>query len=82
MGLPVHLDFQWIGHPQIDSCSHWQLHGSSCSFTFTEIKDLCVIPIDAILIFADPRAKRDCIYTQSKKEVIATSEYCLERTMK
>ena len=38
---------------------------------------MCNVPIHAILILADPRARRDCIYTQSKKEVTATSEHFL-----
>ena len=46
--------------------------GSSSSFRFPEIQDVCIIPIDAILILADPRAR-----IQSKKEVTATSDHFL-----
>ena len=38
---------------------------------------MCNVPIDAILTLVDPRTKRDCIYTQSKKEATATSKHFL-----
>ena len=34
---------------------------------------MCIVPMDAILTLANPRAKRYLIYTLSKKEVTATS---------
>ena len=70
-----------IGHPQTFIPvvnSPWQLHVSSSSFIrFPEIQDMCIVPIDVILLLADPRARRDCIYTQSKKEVTSTYEHFL-----
>ena len=51
--------------------------GSSSSLRFPEIQDMCIVPIDVILILADPRVRRDCTYTQSEKEVTATSEHFL-----
>ena len=53
--------------------SNWAFN----SFRFPEIQDMCIVPIDVILMIANPRVRRDCIYTQSKKEVIATSEHFL-----
>ena len=41
--------------------------GSSSSFRFPEIQDMCIVPIDAILILADPRALSDCIYTVKER---------------
>ena len=35
--------------------------GSSSSFRFPEIQDMCIVPIDVILMIADPRVRRDCI---------------------
>ena len=39
--------------------------------------DIHTVPINAILTLVDPRARRDCIYTLSKREFIATSEHLL-----
>ena len=65
-----------IGHSQAYQLFTLAI-GSSSSFRFPEIQDMCIVPIDVILMIADPWVRRDCIYTQSRKEVTATSEHFL-----
>ena len=57
----------WFGHPQMYQLLTLAI-GSSSSFRFSEIQDMSIVPIDAILVLADPRARRDYIFTSSQRK--------------